>query len=169
MVDEFLGLAYGREYGLPVVILRLFNTVGPRQRGRYGMVIPRFVDQALRGVPLTVYGDGTQSRCFCDVTDVVRAIIGLAEHPKASGQVFNVGGTDSISIQALAERIRDLAGGKSEIVHVPYEEAYGAGFEDMTRRKPDVERIHDLLKWKPRVPLEDILQRVLDYARELDS
>ena len=169
MVDEFLGLAYAREYGLPVVIFRLFNTVGPRQRGRYGMVIPRFVDQALRGVPLTVYGDGTQSRCFCDVADVVRAIIGLAEHPKTSGQVFNVGGTDSISIQALAERIRDLAGGKSEIVHVPYEEAYGTGFEDMARRKPDVERIHDLLKWKPRVPLEDILQRVLDYARELDS
>ena len=118
---------------------------------------------------LTVYGDGTQSRCFCDVADVVRAIIGLAEHPKAPGQVFNVGGTDSISIQALAERIRDLAGGKSEIVHVPYEEAYGVGFEDMTRRKPDVERIHELLAWKPSVTLEEILQRSFDYARSRDS
>lgn len=165
MVDEFLGLAYGREYALPVVIVRLFNTVGPRQSGRYGMVIPRFVSQALSSEPITVYGDGSQSRCFCDVADVVRAVVGLAEHPDAPGQVYNVGGTESITIRALAERVRDLAGSTSEIVHVPYEEAYAPGFEDMARREPDVGRIRELLAWQPRVPLNDILQRTIDHAR----
>jgi UDP-glucose 4-epimerase len=167
MVDEFLGLAYGREYGLPVVVFRLFNTVGPRQTGRYGMVIPRFVGQALRNAPITVYGDGTQSRCFCDVADAVRAIIGLADHSDSLGRVFNVGGTDSISIRALAERIRDLVESDSEIVQVPYEEAYAPGFEDMARRKPDNTRIHELLGWRPEVPLQTILQRAADYGRQL--
>ena len=169
MVDEFLGLAYGREYGLPVVVLRLFNTVGPRQRGRYGMVIPRFVGQALGGDPITVYGDGTQSRCFCDVADVVPALVGLADHANAPGQVFNVGGTESVTIQALAERVRDLVGSQSEIVHVPYEEAYAPGFEDMTRRVPDVARIRGLIGWEPRIPLDEILQRVCDDARRRRS
>ena len=166
MVDEFLGLAYGREYELPVVILRLFNTVGPRQTGRYGMVIPRFIHQALNGDPITVYGDGTQSRCFCDVADVVPAIIGLAEHPDSPGRVFNVGGTESISILALAERIRDLTASVSEIVQVSYEEAYAPGFEDMARREPDIGRVSQLLGWYPRVPFREILQRTIDYARE---
>lgn len=169
MVDEFLGLAYGREYGLPVVIFRLFNTVGPRQIGRYGMVIPRFVGQALRGEPITVYGDGTQSRCFCDVADVVPAIIGLAEHPDSPGKVFNVGGTESISIRALADRVRNISGQNSEIVYVPYDEAYAPGFEDMARREPDIGRIRELLGWKPRVLLDEILQRVSDYTRERTS
>ena len=166
MVDEFLGLAYGREYELPVVILRLFNTVGLRQTGRYGMVIPRFIHQALNGDPITVYGDGTQSRCFCDVADVVPAIIGLAEHPDSPGRVFNVGGTESISILALAERIRDLTASVSEIVQVSYEEAYAPGFEDMARREPDIGRVSQLLGWYPRVPFREILQRAIDYARE---
>lgn len=165
MVDEFLGLAYGREYGLPVVIVRLFNTVGPRQTGRYGMVIPRFVRQAHRGEPITVYGDGTQSRCFCDVADVVRALIGLAEHPDAPGHVINVGGTDRISIGALAERIRDMAGSRSGIVHIPYDDAYAPGFEDMARREPDIGRIRGLLGWQPRIPLDEILRRVCDDGR----
>ena len=166
MVDEFLGLAYGREYELPVVILRLFNTVGPRQTGRYGMVIPRFIHQALNGDPITVYGDGTQSRCFCDVADVVPAIIGLAEHADSPGRVFNVGGTESISILALAERIRDLTASVSEIVQVSYEEACAPGFEDMARREPDIGRVSQLLGWYPRVPFREILQRAIDYARE---
>ena len=166
MVDEFLGLAYGREYELPVVILRLFNTVGPRQTGRYGMVIPRFIHQALNGDPITVYGDGTQSRCFCDVADVVPAIIGLAEHPDSPGRVFNVGGIESISILALAERIRDLTASVSEIVQVSYEEAYAPGFEDIARREPDIGRVSQLLGWYPRVPFREILQRAIDYARE---
>ena len=167
MVDEFLGLAYGREYGLPVVIFRLFNTVGPRQTGRYGMVIPRFVDQALHDHPLTVYGDGTQSRCFCDVSDAVRAIVGLAEHPDSPGRVFNVGGTNSITIRSLAERIRELVTSASEIVHVPYEEAYAPGFEDMARREPNNTRLHELTGWSPKLPLEKILQRAIDYGRQL--
>ncbi len=166
MVDEFLGLAYGREYELPVVIVRLFNTVGPRQTGRYGMVIPRFVRQAHCGEPITVYGDGTQSRCFCDVADVVRALIGLAEHPDAPGQVINVGGTDRISIGALAERIRDVVGSRSEIVRIPYENAYAPGFEDMAHREPDIGRIRGLLGWQPRIPLDEILRRICDDVRD---
>ena len=164
MVDEFLGLAYGREYGLPVVILRLFNTVGPRQTGRYGMVIPRFVEQARSGEPITVYGDGTQSRCFCDVADVVRAIVGLAEHPDAPRQVFNVGATDSISIHELAVRVRDIVGSRSEIIRVPYDEAYAPGFEDMARREPNIGRIRALLGWEPVIPLEQILRRAANVA-----
>lgn len=160
MVDEFLGLAYQREYGLPVVLLRLFNTVGPRQTGRYGMVIPRFVNQALRGEPLTVYGDGTQSRCFCDVSDVVRAIIGLAQHPEAPGRVYNIGGSEEVSIRELAERVKIVTESNSEIVHIPYTEAYPQGFEDMRRRVPDTTRIHALLGWHPQLSLEQILVRV---------
>lgn len=166
MVDEFLGLAYGREYGLPVVVFRLFNTIGPRQTGQYGMVVPRFIRQALRGEPITVYGDGTQSRCFCDVADAARAIIGLASHPDAPGQVFNIGGTHSVSIEELAERVRKIADSSSEIVHIPYEEAYAPGFEDMDRREPDTSRIRELLDWRPKIGLDQTLERVRDFALE---
>lgn len=171
-VDEFLGLAYFKQKGLPVTIFRLFNTVGPRQSGRYGMVIPRFVQQALTGQPITVYGDGRQSRCFCDVADVVRAIIGLAEEPGAVGQVFNVGSTHEITILDLANKVLHLTHGAhqgheagSRIVFVPYAEAYEEGFEDMRRRVPDISKIQSLLGWRPEISLEETLQRVIDFHR----
>jgi UDP-glucose 4-epimerase len=165
MVDEFLGLAYHAEFGLEVVPFRLFNTVGPRQSGRYGMVIPRFVRQALSNEPITVHGDGAQSRCFCDVRDVVTAIIGLAEHPSSPGRVYNVGGVEEIGILALAERIRTATGSKSEISLVPYSEAYPPGFEDMQRRVPDITRVGKLIGWRPTLALDDILKRVIDFER----
>ena len=165
MVDEFLGLAYHQEYGLAVVPVRLFNTVGPRQTGRYGMVVPRFVAQALRGKPITIFGDGGQSRCFCAVGDVVRAIAGLAEQPAAVGQVFNVGGDEEVTIRELAERIKAITDSPSEIVYVPYAEAYAAGFEDMRRRVPDTARINRLLGWRPEVTLDEILGGLRDYLQ----
>jgi UDP-glucose 4-epimerase len=166
MVDEFLGLAYQREYGLEVVPFRLFNTVGPRQTGRYGMVVPRFVRQALRGEPITVYGDGRQSRCFCDVRDVVRALLGLAEHPAAPGRVYNIGATEEVSIGELAERVKALTGSQSPIVTVPYSEAYAPGFEDMQRRVPHTTRIFDLLGWQPQYSLDEVLQTVVAYEQK---
>jgi UDP-glucose 4-epimerase len=169
MVDEFLALAYQREYGLPVTVFRLFNTVGPRQTGRYGMVVPRLVRQALAGEPLTVYGDGSQSRCFCDARDAVRAIAGLAERPEAAGRVYNVGGTEEVSILALAERIRQLAGSASPIVTVPYAQAYAPGFEDMQRRVPDIGRIQALLGWEPQRRLDEILLGVIEHERQAVS
>ena len=165
MVDEFLGLAYHQEYGLAVIPVRLFNTVGPRQTGRYGMVVPRFVAQALRGKPITIFGDGGQSRCFCAVGDVVRAIAGLAEQPAAVGQVFNVGGDEEVTIRELAERIKAITDSPSEIVYVPYAEAYAAGFEDMRRRVPDTARINRLLGWRPEVTLDEILVGLRDYLQ----
>lgn len=162
MIDEFLGLAYHREVGLPVVIARLFNTIGPRQTGRYGMVVPRFVQQALRGEPITVYGDGQQSRCFCDVADVVRAIQGLMRHPDAVGRVFNVGSTEEVTIEALAHRVKAVTESSSPIVYVPYDQAYAPGFEDMRRRVPDISRIQALLGWTPRIPLDETLARIRD-------
>ncbi len=172
MVDEFLGLAYHREYGLPVVVFRLFNTVGPRQVGRYGMVIPRFVGQALRGEPLTVYGDGGQSRCFMHVSDAVRAIIALAEHPQAVGRVFNVGNDEEITILNLARRVLAAVHGEAlppaddeRIVRIPYEQAYAAGFDDMRRRVPDTSRLRALTNWQPQHDLEDILRDVIAEKR----
>jgi UDP-glucose 4-epimerase len=162
MVDEFLGLAYWQEYRLPVVIMRFFNTVGPRQTGQYGMVIPRFVAQALKNEPITVYGDGNQSRCFCDVSDVVRAVYGLTTHASAPGFVYNIGGTNSISILELAGKIKEITGSRSEIRMIPYDEAYAPGFEDMQRRMPDVSRLTCLLDWKPEFSLEQTLVRVRD-------
>ena len=162
MVDEFLALAYHREFGLATTVFRLFNTVGARQSGRYGMVIPRLVSQALTGEPITVYGDGTQSRCFCDVRDAVEAIIGLAQHPGATGKVFNIGGAEEISMRQLAKRIRAKAGSSSTILSVPYEKAYVPGFEDMMRRVPDTSRIQSLLGWQPTRSLDDILHSVID-------
>jgi UDP-glucose 4-epimerase len=170
MMDEFYGLAYHQEYGLPVVPFRLFNTVGPRQTGHYGMVIPRLVNQALDDERITVYGDGTQRRCFCDVADAVRAIVGLAKHPDAPGKVYNVGSTEEVSIRELAERIKIMTGSSSEIVLVPYSRAYGdPGYEDMERRKPDTRRVNALLGWRPENALEDILERVISYVREQRS
>jgi UDP-glucose 4-epimerase len=165
MVDEFLGLAYQREYGLEVVPFRLFNTVGPRQTGRYGMVVPRFVRQALQGEPLTVYGDGKQSRCFCDVRDVVRAIAALAQHPESPGQVYNIGNREEVTILELAERVKSITRSTSEIVRVPYSEAYAPGFEDMQRRVPDITRIQALIGWQPSRALDDILAAVVDYEQ----
>jgi UDP-glucose 4-epimerase len=165
MVDEFLGLAYHSEFGLEVIPFRLFNTVGPRQSGRYGMVIPRFVRQALANETITVHGDGKQSRCFCDVGDVVSAIIGLAEHSNSPGRVFNIGGVEEIGILALAERIKEAAHSKSDIALVPYSQAYPPGFEDMQRRAPDISRIEKLLGWRPTLGLDEILKRVIDFER----
>ena len=165
MVDEFLGLAYWREFGLDVVPFRLFNTIGPRQTGQYGMVVPRFIRQALGGEPVTVYGDGKQRRCFCDVRDVVTAILGLAGHPDAPGRVYNIGGTEEVSIQELAERVVEMTESDSQITKVPYSEAYAPGFEDMERRVPDTGRVHELLGWKPKRSLREILSDVISYER----
>jgi len=164
-VDEFLGLAYHRQFGLPVVVMRFFNTIGPRQTGRYGMVVPRFVRQALSGNPLTVYGDGRQTRCFADVADVVRAITSLAGHAEAVGQVFNIGSAEEISIQKLAERVIALTGSHSTIQLVPYDEAYAPGFEDMQRRVPKLEKIELLIGYQPAYSLDDTLRRVVAYER----
>ena len=160
MVDEFLSLAYHSEYGLPVVILRFFNTVGPRQTGRYGMVIPRFVGQALQNEPITVFGDGKQSRCFCDVSDTVRAVQALSDNPAAVGRVFNIGSSEEVSIGQLAERVKRVTDSKSKIVTIPYEQAYAPGFEDMRRRVPDTTLIENLTGWQPAVNLDAILERV---------
>ncbi len=166
MLDESLGFAHHQEFGLKVVIMRLFNTVGPRQTGRYGMVIPRFMVQALRNEPITIYGDGTQSRCFCDVADVVNAMGGLAQHENGHGMVFNIGGREEISIADLAQKVKEVAGSSSEIVKIPYSEAYAPGFEDMMRRQPDTTRIKNLLGWQPRYPLTQTLERIKQYIIE---
>jgi UDP-glucose 4-epimerase len=163
-LDEFLALAYFKEKRLPVVVFRLFNTVGPRQTGRYGMVIPNFVKQALLGHPLTVFGDGTQSRCFTYVSDVVGQLLRLAEHEGAVGEVFNIGNDrEEITVRDLAERIRVRAKSRSEIVLVPYDRAYEEGFEDMPRRVPDLGKIRALTGYEPRVHLDEILDNVIAY------
>jgi UDP-glucose 4-epimerase len=162
-IDEFLALAYFKEKKLPVVIVRLFNTVGPRQTGQYGMVIPSFVKQALAGRDITVFGDGKQSRCFTDVTDVVRALIDLAEHPGAVGEVFNLGSQQEITIVELAHKVKELTGSDSEIVFVPYAKAYEEGFEDMQRRVPDIGKIQSLTGYQPSLTLERTLERVIEH------
>jgi UDP-glucose 4-epimerase len=164
-LDEWLALAYSREKGVPVVITRFFNTVGPRQTGRYGMVLPNFAQQALRGEPITVYGTGNQSRCFGHVRDAVEAVIRLMERPEALGEVFNVGTTTEISMVDLATRVRDAAGSKSEIRLVPYSEAYAAGFEDMMRRVPDVSKLFRVTGFKPMTSLEEIIRDVVEDQR----
>jgi len=165
-IDEFLALAYFKERDLPVIIVRLFNTVGPRQTGRYGMVIPTLARQALEGMPMTVFGDGTQSRSFTDVSDVVGALVKLPAEKGAIGQVFNIGNTEEITIEDLARRIREKVGSSSEIVHIPYDKAYEAGFEDMPRRVPDLSKIRALIGYEPRVSLDGILDRVIDALRD---
>jgi UDP-glucose 4-epimerase len=162
-IDEFLALAYWREKKLPTVVVRLFNTVGPRQTGQYGMVIPTFVKQALAGRPITVYGDGKQSRCFCYVGDVIGALMKLMDNSKAVGEVFNVGSNQEITILDLAKRVKEVANSDSEIVFVPYDEAYEEGFEDMPRRVPDISKINDLVGFKPEMKLDGILKSVIDF------
>ncbi len=162
-VDEFLGLAYTHQFGLPVVIMRFFNTIGPRQTGRYGMVVPRFVRQALLNQPLQVYGDGEQTRSFADVADVVSAVIQLSIHPQAVGQVFNIGNNEEITINRLAQMIIDLTSSRSVIEHLPYDQAYAPGFEDMRRRVPSIMKINRMIGYQPMYRLEDTLKRVIEY------
>lgn len=164
-VDEVLAFAYHRERGLPTVVVRLFNTVGPRQSAAYGMVLPRLVEQAIAGRPLTVYGDGRQTRCFCHVTDVVMALLALVEEPTAEGDVFNVGSTEEVSILQLAHRVIAATGSSSSVRFVPYEQAYEQGFEDMRRRVPDISKIRDAVGWEPRRTLNEILSEVVTAAR----
>ena len=166
MIDEFLALAYWKERKLPVVIVRLFNTVGPRQTGPYGMVVPTFVRQALSGRPITVFGDGTQSRSFTYVGDVVKAVVALINEPRAVGQVFNIGNGREISIGELASRVKQITGSSSPIVTIPYDQAYEAGFEDMPRRVPDISKIRALVGYEPTVELDDILIRVIASLRQ---
>jgi len=165
-VDEFLGLAYHRQFGLEVIICRFFNTVGPRQTGRYGMVIPRLVQQALEGNALTVYGDGLQTRCFCNVKDTVRAVAALAADPRAVGEIFNVGSAAEITILDLARRVLQRTASPAEIRLVPYDQAYAAGFEDMRRRVPDTDKIYDLIGWQPTLTLDQTLDEVIAHFRQ---
>lgn len=164
-IEEILAYTYFKQKGLSTYIVRLFNTVGPRQTGHYGMVIPRFVSQAVRGEAVTVYGDGSQTRCFCYVGDVVLALLALVEHPEAVGRVFNIGGNDEISMDALAHRVIELSGSDSKVRYVPYEEAYEEGFEDMQRRVPDTTRARELIGFEPTAGLDDIITMVVDYHR----
>jgi UDP-glucose 4-epimerase len=166
LIDEFLALAYWKEKKLPVVIVRLFNTVGPRQTGQYGMVLPTFVRQALSGHPITVFGDGMQSRSFTYVSDVVDALIALSSERRAIGEVFNIGNTGEISIGELAQRVKTMTGSDSPIRLIPYDEAYEAGFEDMPRRVPDISKLRALIGYEPRVALDEIIRRVIDHMRE---
>ena len=165
-IDEFLAFAYWKEKKLPVIILRLFNTVGPRQTGRYGMVIPNFVEQGLAGRPITVFGDGSQSRSFAYVGDVVRGMTALVDEPRAIGEVFNLGNPEEITILELAEKVRGRAGGRSDIVTIPYDQAYEEGFEDMPRRVPDIRKIATLVGYEPRVGLDEILTKVIEHIRQ---
>lgn len=162
-LDEFLALAYHKQKNLPVVISRLFNTIGPRQTGYYGMVVPRFISQALSGEPLTVYGDGLQTRCFCNVLDVMEALMILSKNTEAEGDVFNVGSTEEVAILGLAHKVIKLTNSHSKVVHVPYAKAYEKGFEDMRRRKPNIEKMAKLFKWQPKYSLDDTLSSIIKH------
>ncbi len=166
-IDEILARAYHEEHDLPTIIVRAFNTCGPRQRGRYGMVVPSFVDQAIRHAPITVYGDGTQTRCFCSVFDLVDAVEALIDCEEAVGETFNVGSSEEVSIIQLARRVRELTESRSDIVLVPYAQAYEPGFEDMYRRVPDLHKIREFVGYVPRRSLDDILHSVIDNRREV--
>ncbi|MDI6732950.1 MAG: GDP-mannose 4,6-dehydratase [Planctomycetota bacterium] len=168
-IDEFLSLAYWREKKLPVVVARLFNTVGPRQSGRYGMVVPRFAQQALKNEPITVYGTGKQSRCFSDVSDVISGLLRLVNHPKAIGEVFNIGSADEITIENLAFKIKEKTRSSSKIDYIPYEQAYETGFEDMQRRVPDLTKIRQLINYQPTQNIDQILDKIIGYFRGLES
>jgi UDP-glucose 4-epimerase len=168
-IDEFLGLAYHKQYGLPVTIVRLFNTVGPRQVGMYGMVMPRFVQAALKNEPLHVYGDGKQTRSFCHVSDVVEALVKLMQTPAAVGQVYNLGGEREVSINDLARRVIDLAGSKSMIQHETYEQAYGQAFDDMPRRVPRLDRIRQSIGWRAKMDLDQIIRSVIEHHRAAEQ
>ena len=164
-MDEFLALAYAKERGLPVIVARFFNTVGPRQTGRYGMVVPNFVRQALSGENITVYGDGNQARCFGYVGDVVGAVMKLVDTPAAYGSVFNIGNETELTINELADRVIRLAGSSSKIQKIPYSEAYGDGFEDMRRRVPDLTKVRELIGYRPRISVDEIIEKVITYQR----
>ncbi|MCL4248532.1 MAG: GDP-mannose 4,6-dehydratase [Anaerolineae bacterium] len=166
MVDEFLALAYHKEMNLPVVIVRLFNTVGPRQSGQYGMVLPRFVRWAIADEAIQIYGDGEQQRCFCNVHDVIRAIIALADVPSAEGEVFNIGSTEEVTIRALAQRVRERTNSRSELHHIPYDQAYETGFEDFRRRVPSLDKIYAAIGWKPALSLDETIDQIIAYERE---
>jgi UDP-glucose 4-epimerase len=165
-IDEFLALAYHRQVGLPVVIVRLFNTVGARQQGQYGMVLPRFVQWALRNEPIQVYGDGQQQRCFCNVRDVVVAVQALSEHPGAVGEVYNIGSSEEVTILQLAERVRDRADSASDIRLIPYDQAYETGFEDFRRRVPSLSKIQAAVGWSPTRSLDETIDEIIAYYRE---
>jgi UDP-glucose 4-epimerase len=165
-MDEFLALAYHQERGLDCVIVRLFNTVGPRQSGQYGMVIPRFVERALAGAPLEIHGDGTQTRCFCHVADTIRALKELMEDPKTSGEIYNIGSQDRISILDLAEKVRAATGSGSELAFVPYDQVYGQGIEDIFHRVPSIEKVGSAIGWAPTLQLDRILADVIEHARK---
>ena len=166
-LDEFLALAYWKEKGCPTIIVRFFNTVGPRQTGQYGMVLPRFVSQSLTGAPLTVYGSGMQSRCFTWVGDVVDAVIALSQNPKAVGEVFNIGSTEEIKMWDLAHVVKEMTCSTSEVILVPYNEAYESGFEDMERRVPSLQKIQNLIGYKPSLNLRSIVDRVVQHMRDV--
>jgi UDP-glucose 4-epimerase len=168
-LDEWLALAYWRERKVPVIVTRLFNTVGPRQTGRYGMVLPTFASQAVRNEPITVFGSGEQSRCFAHVADVVTAMVKLIETPAAVGEVFNIGGDHEVTMNELAELVREAAGSRSEIRHVPYDEAYADGFEDMQRRVPDVRKLERVIGMRPSSPLATMIRDVVDDQRAQSS
>ncbi|HYE30805.1 MAG TPA: GDP-mannose 4,6-dehydratase [Methylomirabilota bacterium] len=166
LMDEFLGLAYWREKKLPVVITRLFNTVGPRQTGQYGMVVPRFIEAALRNDPIRVFGDGSQTRCFCHVVDTVEALVRLMNATSAQGEIFNVGSTEEVSIRELAERVIAQLGSNSRIEFIPYDQAYHPGFEDMARRKPVVNKLDQVIGFRPRTPLSEIIRTTAESLRQ---
>ncbi len=168
-LDEFLALSYWRERKVPVIVVRLFNTVGPRQTGRYGMVLPNFVKQALDNKPITVYGSGTQSRCFCDVRDTVEALLRLMDTDRSIGEVVNIGNTEEISIADLAQTVKTRTASTSEISYVPYDQAYEPGFEDMMRRVPNVEKLQQLTGFRPQIKLADIIDRVSSHLREKET
>lgn len=164
-LDEYLALAYARERDLPVIIARFFNTVGPRQTGQYGMVVPTFVRQGLAGADITVFGSGDQKRCFADVVEVVECLMRLVDNPETRGQVFNIGSDQEISINELASRVRELTGGASEIVHVPYDQAYADGFEDLMVRVPDLDKLERFTGYRPRTPVDVIVERMIEQQR----
>ncbi len=164
-IDEFLALAYWKEKKLPTTVIRLFNTVGPRQTGQYGMVIPTFVQQALQGTPLTVYGDGNQTRCFCHVQDVIQAIYKVSQEEKALGQVYNIGTDEEVSVLELAHRVISITGSSSQIQIIPYAQAYEEGFEDMMKRRPDLDKIKGLINYRPQYKLEQIIKDVVQYEK----
>ena len=165
-IDEFLSIAHFKEKGLPTIVARLFNTVGPRQSGQYGMVVPTFVRQAMEGRPITVFGDGAQTRCFCHVADVIEALAAIVREPEARGQVYNIGSQNEISIEALAQEVKAIAGSQSPIVRIPYDQAYEEGFEDMRRRVPDTEKIRQLVGWQPKRDLTTIISDVMAHFRQ---
>lgn len=164
-LDEFLGLAYHKEQGLPIIIVRVFNMIGPKQTGQYGMVVPTFIRQALHGIPITVYGNGKQSRCFTYVHDLIDALVLLSQKKESVGEIYNIGSTEEITIEDLAKKVKQKTGSESEIIHVPYDEAYEEGFEDMSKRKPDISKIKKTIGFEPKTSLDEALEIIISYEK----